>query len=229
MHSWGIKEKSYNIHTYGIENGSRYMAYNIATGAESSTFDIDISDKTYTVKVPVGGMHFVYNSLCAIATGRVFDIDMEDIIKGIAGVKLTAKRMEIQKIKDNITVINDSYNASYDSVKAALEVLKDTRAQKRIAVLGEMRELGEFSKELHEKVGEEIVNNNIDMLITVGEDAKHISKRASELGLKKIYICEHKSDAVKILKDTLCASDAILLKASMLMHFSEILDELKEW
>jgi len=229
LHDWAAKNSGYNIHTYGIDNNSDYMAYNISQTSEGSIFNIDVDGKEYNIEVPVAGMHFVYNSLCAIAVGRLFNIEMESIMKGITELKLTAKRMAIEKIKDNITVINDSYNASYDSMKAALEVLKDTRASKRIAVLGEMRELGDFSKELHEKVGEEVAKNSIDILITVGKDAEYIGKKAEELGLDEIYFCEDKAKAVEILKRKLCTNDAILLKASMLMHFSEILDELKEW
>lgn len=228
LHEWKEKENKYNICTYGIEEKSDYMAYNISEAADGSTFDIDIENNTYNIKVPVGGIHFIYNSLCAIASGRLFGINMEKIIKGISTFKLTAKRMDIEKIENNVTVINDSYNASYDSMKAALEVLGKTTSNKKIAVLGDMLELGSYEKELHEKVGEEVVKNHIDVLITVGPRAKSISKKAKELGMTEIYQCENNEEGAKILKNIISQNDAILLKAANAMKLGEILEKLKE-
>ena len=83
--------------------------------------------------------------------------------------------MEIDKIKDNVTVINDAYNASYDSMKAAIEYLQNLPGNRKIAVLGDMFELGEFAEEIHRKVGIEVFTHKIDVLVTVGELAKYIS------------------------------------------------------
>lgn len=94
------------------------------------------------------------------------DIPILDILGGIKDFELTKNRMEIIEKGNNVRVISDCYNASYDSMKAALEFLGKTNSSKKIAILGDMLELGEFSKELHEKVGEEVIKNNIDILIT---------------------------------------------------------------
>ena len=123
------------------------MAKKITTLENSSNFEIN----GIKGNVPVGGIHFVYNATCAFAIGDILSVEKEKIIKGISEFKLTAKRMEIETIKNNIKVINDSYNASYDSMKAALEVMQNTEAPRKIAILGDMLELGEYSKELHEK------------------------------------------------------------------------------
>ena len=85
--------------------------------------------------------------------------NLEDILQGIAEFQLTKKRMEIIR-KNEITYINDSYNASYDSMKAGIEYLKSVNSKRKIAVLGDMLELGDFAKELHEKVGEDVAKNN---------------------------------------------------------------------
>ena len=148
---------------------------------------------------------------------------MKDVIKGIASFKLTKKRMEIVK-KDEITIINDSYNASYDSMKAGLEYLKNVTGKRKIAVLGDMLELGEFSKELHEKVGEEVAKNNIDILITVGNYAKYIASKAKELGGNNVNIYDTNKDASNYLKAVLKPGDVILLKASNSMKFGEIFE-----
>lgn len=135
--------------------------------------------------------------------------------------------MEITKIRDNITVINDSYNASYDSVKAVLEYLSKTNLARKIAVLGDMLELGEYTKQLHEKVGEEVVKNNIDILITVGNHSKYISKKARDLGMKEIYDCENNEEATEILNKIIKPQDTIVLKASNAMKLGKILESLK--
>jgi UDP-N-acetylmuramoyl-tripeptide--D-alanyl-D-alanine ligase len=224
LNEWKKKEDKYKVYTYGIENKSDYVAEDIVKLQDCSSFIIN-GAKT---KVPVGGTHFIYNSTCAFAIGTILGIEKEKIIKGISEFKLTAKRMDIQIVKDNIKVINDSYNASYDSMKAALEVMGKTEAIRKIAVLGNMLELGEYTKELHEKVGEEVVKNNIDILVTVGEYAKEIANKAKILGIKNITKFEDINSASRYIKNIMKNGDLILLKASNSMNFSKILDDIKE-
>ena len=211
-----------------MENKSDIMPYDVELSENGSTYKIDVGGKTYKVTISVGGNHFVLNSLCAIAIGRIFDIKMEDILDGIANFELTKRRMQVEKNANNITIINDCYNANYDSMKAALEYLGKINAKRKIAVLGDMLELGSFSKELHEKVGEEVVKNNIDMLVIVGEEAKYIVSKAQENGLdnNKIYACKNNDEAVNVIKKISNSGDAILLKASNAMNFQEIFNKL---
>ena len=109
-------------------------------------------------------------------------------------------------------------------MKSALEVVKDYKADRRIAVLGDMLELGEFSEQLHKDVGTEVYKNNIDILITVGTLAKYIAESAKQLGTKEVYECENNIEAIQILNNTIKNGDLILLKASNAMHFGEILE-----
>ena len=113
-------------------------------------------------------------------------------------------------------------------MKAAIEYLGKINAGKKIAVLGDMLELGEFSKMLHEKVGEEVAKNSIEVLITVGELSKNIASKAQEKGLNKenIFVCGENSEAVKIINDIAKQGDAILLKASNGLNFQEIFNEI---
>ena len=136
--------------------------------------------------------------------------------------------MDTEVIQDNIKIINDSYNASYDSMKAALEVVNNTLAQRKIAILGDMLELGDYAKELHEKVGEEVVKNKIDILITIGENAKNIANKAKELKMENVQSFNNIDEAIKNIKEIIKSGDLILLKASNSMNFSKILNELKE-
>lgn len=224
LHDWAKKEEKYKVYTYGLENNSAYMAKNITTLENSSEFEIN----GIKGKVPIGGIHFVYNSVCAFAVGDILNVEKEKIIKGISEFKLTAKRMDIEVIQDNIKIINDSYNASYDSMKAALEVVNNTLAQRKIAILGDMLELGDYAKELHEKVGEEVVKNKIDILITIGENAKNIANKAKELKMENVQSFNNIDEAIKNIKEIIKSGDLILLKASNSMNFSKILNELKE-
>ena len=229
LHKWNEENTDNHKHiTYGIENKSNIMAQNIKVEKESSSFDIIYEGKTYTVTVPVGGQHFIYNSLCAICVGIEYGIEIEEIIKGISEFKLTKRRMEVIKNSDNIIIINDSYNASYESMKAALEYVSKVDASKKIAVLGDVLELGEFSKQMHENIGEEVVKNNIDILITVGEEAKNISNKALELGMNKesIYYLERNDKAVNLIKNIAKQGDIVLVKASNGMHFDEIVEKI---
>ncbi len=132
--------------------------------------------------------------------------------------------MELKKGIHDSNIINDCYNANYDSMKSAIEYLSIVKANKKIAVLGDMLELGDMEKELHEKVGEEIYKNNIDILITVGKSAKQIAMKAKELGMseKNIYCFEEKENAVEKLRNIIEKGDYILIKASNSMHFEEI-------
>lgn len=224
LENWGKKELKHKVYTYGIENDSTYMAKNITTLESSSKLEIN----GIKVSVPIGGIHFVYNAVCAFAVGDMLNIEKEKIVKGISDFKLTAKRMDTEIINGNIKVINDSYNASYDSMKSALEVMKNTKATRKIAILGDMLELGKYAKELHEKVGEEVVKNKIDILITIGENAKNIANKAKEHKMENVYMFDGIEEAIEYIKKTTKCGDLILLKASNSMNFSRILTELKK-
>ena len=222
--------KKYKSIGFGIDNHSDVMALNINIGTNSSSFDVSFNNNKYNINVPVSGKHFVYNALCAICVGREVGIDINDIITGINEFSLTKNRMEVDNFKDNITIINDTYNASYDSMKAALEFLGSFKDKYKIAVLGDMLELGEFSNELHLKVGKSVYENNIDLLVTVGDYSKKIAEGARILGMpeENVKSVDNNSDAIKFLEKVIIEDSAILLKASNSMKFSEIYNEISK-
>jgi len=137
--------------------------------------------------------------------------------------------MEIIKLKNGIKLINGVYNASFDSMKSSLEILKNQSGERKIAVLGSMLELGDFSKELHEKVGDIVVENNIDYLITVGSEAKYIGSKAIDSGIKKenVYSFNNNEEAIDFLKKLIKDNDTLLLKASNSLNFKEIVENIK--
>lgn len=231
LHKYYEENKSNKIITYSIEEESFLSPQDIVYSKNHSSYTITVNDKNYPINVPIGGKHFVYNSLAAILVGLQLGLSVSDIIIGINNFSLTKNRMEINNIKNNITVINDSYNASYDSVKAALEYLNGYTGQRKVVVLGDMLELGNFSKQLHENIADDIIANNIDILITVGKEAKYIYEKAIKLGFNpnNAFSFANNNDAIDKLHNILSKEDIVLLKASHGMNFIEILNSIKEW
>lgn len=172
LHEWNMQNKIYNVKSFGIENKSDVMAEDIELQETRSSFTTSIYGGNEQVEVPVTGIHFVYNALCAICVGEALHISKENILKGIKEFELSKSRMEILKNGKGATIINDCYNANFDSMKAGLEVLSKMEGKRKIAILGDMLELGEYSKKLHEDVGDEVSKNNIDILITVRRSLK---------------------------------------------------------
>lgn len=229
LNFWNTNNKDNHKHiTYGIENNSDLIAKDIKVNEDGSTYVLQLEGKEYTVNIPVPGRHFVYNSLAAIAVGLENGIEIEKAIQGIANFSLTKSRMEVLKNKENVTIINDCYNASYESVKAALEYVSSINANKKIAVLGDVLELGEYSKEMHQKMGEEVVKNNIDILVTVGTEAKIIANTVKNSAKNiNVHSFENNAEASNLLKELIEENDVILVKASHGMHFEEIVNSIK--
>ena len=223
LHNWYINNSFKNTYTYGIDNASTYTAKDIVVDTYSSSFKIN--NKKIFVNIP--GKHFVYNALSAFAIGKLLNIDEDEIINGISEFTLTSKRMEIRNISNNSILIEDYYNASFESISMALDVLSKLKNAKKIAVLGDVLELGDFSDEVHKKIGKEVYKIHPDVLITVGNAAKNIANQAKMLGLEHVYICENNCDAVKCLQNEIIENTAILIKASHGMNFGEIAKELK--
>lgn len=232
LHDWANKyEGSVKIVTYGIENKSIFVASNIDLKEDSSEFTlsfvVDGRNVNEKIVVPVGGKHFVYNALSAAAVGVTIGLSISEIQEGIRKFELTKSRMELINLPNNIMVINDCYNANYDSMKASIEYLAKTKAERKIAILGDMLELGEFSEQLHRKVGEEVKKNKIDVLITVGELGKIISNTAKNDDII-VYQCENNEKAVEIAKSIMKSNDIILVKASNGMKFKNIVEGLTQ-
>ena len=223
LHKWQLENKKYNAITYGINNNSKYVAKEIKYTTTGSEYQLNGKE---SIKVPVGGEAFVYNSLAAISVGELLNIPIEKIQVGIKNFELTKMRLDVQKSSKGYTIINDCYNANYDSMKSAIEYLNSSKGNRKIAVLGDMLELGEFSQELHKKVGEEVAKNKIDILITVGKEANNIAETAKKNGINTTYMFENNQKAITKLKEILEPKDVVLVKASNSMNFKEIVSSI---
>ena len=223
LHNWYQENLGkLEIHTFGIANDSDVMGKDIKMQEESSEFIAVVNSKETKIKVPVGGEHFVYNALCAMTVGKVLNIPTEKIQEGIEGFELTKKRMDIRKLENGAIIINDAYNASYESMKVSLEFLAQHTGERKIAVLGDMFELGEYSEQLHRQVGKEVVKNNINMLICAGENARYIIDEVNKNSDIETFFMHNNEEIVEKLSQELRKGDVVLVKASNGMKFFEI-------
>ncbi|MEO0092564.1 MAG: UDP-N-acetylmuramoyl-tripeptide--D-alanyl-D-alanine ligase [candidate division WOR-3 bacterium] len=184
----------------------------------------------YLVRLNVPGIYNIYNALAAISVARAVGFEFEEIISKLSDFLLPRMRME--KIEINgITIYNDAFNANPQSMISALNTFaKFTKGNgKKIAVLSDMLELGDKSIELHKWVGETFPEG-IDILLTVGEQAKYIAESAQDKkNPKQIFVCNNNIEAVHNLVDIINIGDKILIKGSRLMRLEELTSKLKEY
>ena len=216
--------KKYNLITVGIDNKSTYNATNIEDNIFSSTFYIN-NDK---ININVGSKAFIYNSLVAYAIGKILKIDSKDIIDAIAKFKLSPHRLEKKVSKTGITIIDDTYNANQDSMINSLSILSKVKNKRRVAILADILELGNYTKEIHENIGKKIFPNTLDILITVGENAKLIAKEAQKNNFKNtnIYNFKDYKDCLENVQTLLSKNDIVLLKGSHGMNLIKVVEEL---
>jgi UDP-N-acetylmuramoyl-tripeptide--D-alanyl-D-alanine ligase len=227
----GIKDKvKQNIVTYGIKNKSDYMAYDIELTEDSTRFKIKQKDKVYEVNIPLLGEHFVYNALAAWAVGDLQNTEPQDRVEGIEEFKLSKMRMDVIE-KNNIKIINDTYNAGPESMKAVLETLSKMQGKRKIAILADMLELGEFSSSIHFDLGCFIGNLELDFLITVGNAAKEIAKGAVDTGMSSdnIFIFEDKQSAIEKTEELIKQGDVVLIKGSRAMEMNKVTEKISQF
>lgn len=214
---FGIDTPECDVRAENIEN----------LGIDGSRFTVTLDGKTDTVYIPTAGVHNIYNALAAICVGRHFGIPMEKIVKGIAEFSLTGMRMSIERT-GGITVINDCYNASPDSIRASLKVLASTEAKRKIAVLGDMLEMGRFAKTAHYELGGEVWKSGADILFTAGESAAHIAQGARDAGMENVISYKTTEELAENICDSLTKGDLVLVKASRGMHFEKICEQIQK-
>lgn len=215
LHNYYLNNKN-NIITVGINNDSDIMAKDISYDGNTSYKYNDT-----LINLNVGGEAFIYNSMLAIAAGIELGLSMDEIKRGIESFELTKNRLQVLNI-NGYKIIDETYNANFDSMREAIRNLGKESGRK-IAVLGDMLELGEYSKEIHESIGKVVSENNIDLLITVGNDSKYINENVT---IENVHFNTNE-DAINYLKGIIKKGDSILLKASNSLKFIEIVNALK--
>lgn len=231
--------QKYNVITFGIESDAQFKAANIKEENGSTSFDIrytvsKIIDETdgptvqfslYSqhISIPTIGIHNVYNALAAFTVGITLGIDSKKAAGALANYVPAGMRQKSVNV-GGITSIEDCYNASPDSMNAAIKTLANVNANKRIAVLGDMLELGDFSKNAHEDVGKMVADNKIDYLLAYGNDAKYIVDGAKQNGMENAFYFDNKDELSNRLFELAHKGDAVIFKASRGMKLEDVIN-----
>ena len=169
----------------------------------------------------------VYPTLLATAVGERFGMTLEEIAAGVHNFAPTKMRMNILPRSDGITILDDSYNASPQSMRAAIEVLDGYTGDYKVAVLGDMFELGPLAGVLHAGVGEFLGRSHVDCLVAIGELAKSIYDAAMDSQVPQCYYFTAKEEALPVLKELIKPGTTVLVKASRGMAFESVTEYLK--
>lgn len=226
---WGYKNTDYKQIYFGIENPqAEIRAEHMETANGETAFVVCFDGgKTQRVTIPTVGKHNVYDALAAFAAGLCFGIPPQKIADGLRNYVPTGMRQRIKNVA-GVTVIEDCYNASPDSQKAALNVLSSLPAARKIAVLGDMLELGAFSEEAHRAVGTYAAQSHVDILFCFGKASVWIADAAKD-SVRTMHFTD-KSALTEALISTVQAGDAVLFKASRGMALEEVIQKLYgEW
>ncbi|MEQ8196687.1 MAG: UDP-N-acetylmuramoyl-tripeptide--D-alanyl-D-alanine ligase [Clostridiaceae bacterium] len=212
-----IKEMNFKLIKCGIHKDADIKAENVHLKEEEVSFSVTNDDNSKTFSINAPGEHNILNGLLAIACSVELGLSFDGIEKGLKNLDRTSMRLEF--IRNNgITIINDCYNASPQSMKAALDVQSNVECMRRIAVLGTMLELGSVSYEAHKEVGEHAKAIGTDELFVTGE-----FKDAYKDGFgESIKTFVSKDELINFLKSFIKTGDCILVKASRGMKFEDI-------
>ena len=218
-----VRPGSHPVVYYGIENEKSLFKATEITSKESETvLSVGFSGGTATVSLPYPGRHNVYNSLAAVAAGSLFGIEPCDALEALKNYVPAGMRQRINKIH-GMTFVEDCYNASPDSQAAALAVLGGMNSKRKIAVIGDMLELGSVSREAHYGVGTKAAENKIDAVFTYGERSLETAKGATDGGVADVRSFNDKQQLSAVLADYLEQGDAVLFKASRGMKLEEVI------
>ena len=207
--------------TYGIESDDvDFRATDIKQEDGRITFTLSGAKKSWKIEIPVIGMHNVYNACAAFICGALAGVPASSAIEGLKNYVPDKNRQDIED-RDGITLINDCYNASPDSIKASVSVLRDLYCEgRRIAVLGDMFELGDYAKQGHLMSGDVVAQSGVDVLYALGPNAKYYIEGAA--GRLETHYFEDRNELVKALRSDIKKGDAVLFKASRGMKLEEI-------
>ncbi|RTR34013.1 UDP-N-acetylmuramoyl-tripeptide--D-alanyl-D-alanine ligase [Robertmurraya yapensis] len=211
--------------TFGVSTDNDIYASSVFE--ESGEYKFFINNRNASLyTVPLMGKHNVQNALAAISVGKELGIKEENIVSGLKNLTITEMRMQKLISKSGYTIINDAWNASPNSVTAAIEAFQELRHyNKKIIVLGDMLELGAKEEDYHKEIGQIIDPDRIDYLITYGPLSKHTANEAKKtFGKERVKHFTDKKEIVELIKDITMENDIILVKGSRGMALEEIVN-----
>jgi UDP-N-acetylmuramoyl-tripeptide--D-alanyl-D-alanine ligase len=202
---------------------------NVKVESDGTRFTLRLLDTMlFDLKIALVGKHFAYNAAFAATAAYLLGASEDEIREGLASYIPTGLRMNVYE-KGGVTIVADCYNAAPESMKGAIDTLLQLNVSgKRVAVLGDMKELGSSSDELHASVGEYLAEKCVDRLFTVGSSGALIAKAALGAGMseKSVTAFDEELGAsaiVEMIKENIAAGDAILFKASRAMKLEELI------
>lgn len=196
-------------------------------GVEGITCTVVTQKDRYALSIPAPGAHMAYAAAIAVAAGEELGLTNEEIVRGVAFYEPTGSRMRVVRLPEARMILDDCYNANPQSVTAALEVLAKTECEKKVAVLGDMGELGDLTEQAHYNMGALAAMLGIDLVVAIGPKAEKIADGAAQSGGEVLHFMT-KEEALKTLREELEANTAMLVKASHAMAFEQIVEQLKE-
>ena len=213
--------------TYGLSKGAAVRGEGIALDADGVRFMVSYGKERHSVFVPLPGRHNVYNALAAIAAGLAVKQPIASILTALSQVKSTKMRMDKTEVA-GITLIDDTYNANPASMRAALEAIAGASGGRKIAVLGDMLELGEYAAARHGEIGEAVARLGYDALFCYGELSADMARGASAAGMETVVHATAHEELAKALAAYAEKGDTLLFKGSRGMQMERVLATLKE-
>lgn len=216
-------EGNYRLVTVGLDGKSDYIVSNVRDyGDEGIKFTLDRHHRQYEVELPIPGAHNALNATLAIAAGETIGVDLASAIEGLKHTELSARRLNIRG-RNGIKVIDDTYNAGPESMRSAINTLLATKGLRKVAILGDMRELGDESERCHRELGAYVGERGVDLLVAVGPDCRYLVEEArAGLGDERILYFPTKEDLVPHLSEIVRAGDVVLVKASNATNLGDI-------
>jgi UDP-N-acetylmuramoyl-tripeptide--D-alanyl-D-alanine ligase len=215
---------------FGIDKECRYRARSLEYAKGGMRFTVRIGGADHRFFIPIYGRHNVYNALAAIAAARQLGFSVGHIRRGLARYFRMARRLRVRKGINDTTVIDDSYSATPEAVKAAIDVLVRLKGRRTsVAVLGGMAELGQRSDRIHGEIGEYATAKGVDRLITVGEKGWLIRRSAVRRGMPLAKTLHFRSlrSAILLLPRAVPRGSIVLVKASHRYGFSALAARLR--
>ncbi|HEX9092868.1 MAG TPA: UDP-N-acetylmuramoyl-tripeptide--D-alanyl-D-alanine ligase [Coriobacteriia bacterium] len=213
---------------YGADKGNDVRFADVTVDDEGRpTMTLKAGRRHHLVTLAVPGRHNAYNAAAAAAVALELGLDLKDVAEGLESASLTEWRMQVFTVASGVTVVNDAYNANPTSMRAALTALRDMRPEgRRVAVLGDMAELGSLAELAHFRLGEEVAHSHVDILVTVGALARRIGDGARAEGMPEDSVrpCLAAVEASEVLDDLLEPGDVVLVKASRSMGLERVVE-----
>ena len=220
---FNTKTNKHRVIYYGIDNEAcQVKACNIVQANNETSFTLVYGTLEQPILLPTIGKHNIYNALAAFAAGTLMGVEPEAAAAALFEYVPSGMRQRIKSI-NGITFIEDCYNASPDSQRAALSVLAGIKSNRKIAVLGDMLELGAISEQAHMDVGACAAKEGVDVLLAYGERSKLTAQKAGEMGVKTVYCFYDKKELARCLNSILTTGDGVLFKASRGMGLEDVI------